>query len=501
MKIMIKNAKILTLDPDDRMIDKGDIVVDGSRISAIGENLDPAGFEPPERVIDGSGLLAMPGLINSHFHSESTFMKGAFEGLPLELYMLYETPTDEFSNSNRVGYLRSALSAIEFLKQGVTAVRDDRHFFLPATGDAVDSTFQAYEDAGIRASVGIADPNVPLYDTLPFMREMLSDQQRRSLDDRSLNGDQEVLEIYRRAFSRWHGRGDNRLMVHASCSAPQRVTKEVMQELSRLASEHDVSFDMHILETKMQYVHGKEVFGQSLIAYADEIGALTENSVVIHAVWADGGDLERLARRGAVVAHNPVSNLKLGSGVMSMRDMMSHGIPVCLGTDEHSVDDGNNLWIVAKIGAMLQTLDKSDCDLWPKAADYLHTICHGGARAFRLSGRLGMLAEGCYADLILLDLNNLPFVPLNDLKRQLVFGETGSSVVMTIVGGRIVYENGEVLSVDEAAIKGEIKSIWSRYRAYCDAFNRKNRDLGPVVRSIYDKCAGRSIGFSRWIGG
>ena len=499
MTILIQNASILTLDSSDRLIEGGDVLIDGNRISAVGTGLADDPRVGSGRVIYGSGLLAMPGLINGHFHSVSAFMKGAFDAVPLEIYQLREVPPDDFANSERVGYLRTMLAALELLKQGVTAVRDDQHFFLPATDDAIDVTLQAYDDAGVRASVGIGDPNVPEYATL--LRDMLPADVIESMESHPLKSTKAVLDMYDRAFERWHGRDGDRLTIHVSCSAPQRVTRETLQQLAKMAASRNVALDMHILETKMQHVQGHADYGQSPIAYVDEIGARNENSVVIHAVWADDDDIARMARAGAVVAHNPVSNLALGSGVMSMRKMMDAGVPVCLGTDEASVDEGNNLWINAKIATLLQKIEQPDYERWPTAETFLDCITSGGARALRRSGELGVLSEGAFADIILLDLDRMPFVPLNNLKRQLVTAETGSSVVMTIVAGQVVCENGKVLTVDESAIKDEIRAIWPRYRALCDTFNRQRSDLESATREIYNKCAQSDIGLNRWVGG
>ncbi|MEM7123152.1 MAG: amidohydrolase family protein [Pseudomonadota bacterium] len=501
MSILIRNASVLTLDQEDRFLETSDILIDGDRIAAIGDDLVRTEAGATERVIDGTGLLAMPGLINGHFHSASAFMKGAFDGFPLEVYMLRETPSDDLASGQRAGYLRTMLSALELIKLGVTSVRDDQHFFLPAADDTIDVTLQAYADAGIRASVGIADPNLPEYATLPFLQDMLPQSAIKAMDARSCKSTADMVAMYDRAFARWHNHDGGRLAIHVSCSAPQRVTRETMKALAALAQEHDVAFDMHILETKMQYVHGREDHGQSLIAYVDDIGALNENSVVIHAVWADDDDIVRMANAGAMVAHNPVSNLALGSGVMSLRKMIDAGVPVCLGTDEASVDESNNLWINAKVGTMLQRIDQPDYDQWPAAETYLNCIMDGGARALRKHGELGQLREGALADIILLDLDRMPFVPLNNLKRQLVTAETGSSVVMTMVAGRVICENGRVLTVDEAAIKDEIRAMWPRYRALCDAFNRERAELETITHGIYDRCAQSDIGFTRWIGG
>jgi len=208
----------------------------------------------------------------------------------------------------------------------------------------------------------------------------------------------------------------------------------------------------------------------------------------------------RNANAGCSVAHNPICNLKLGSGVMPFRRLRDHGINVCLGSDEATVDDTANMWGVAKIAGLLHAIADPDHDRWPKAPEILHALVRGGARAMRLEGRVGVLAPGYEADLILLDLNTLAFTPLNDLRRQLVFCENGSSVVLTMVAGRVVAERGRVLTVDEEAIKAEARALMPAYRAELARAEAAARELAPYYREMYRRAAAADVGLTRWAG-
>ena len=168
MITIIKNAHILTLDKDDSELAAGDIVVEGTKIVALGVGAAAQYEHSAAKVIDANGLLAMPGLVNAHFHSTSAFMKGAFEGSPLEHLMLYEYPIGGLAHEPRLYYLRAMLASIEMLKQGVTAVRDDVHFFGGPSDKGADAILEAYRDAGMRASVGFGIANVVEYDKLPY---------------------------------------------------------------------------------------------------------------------------------------------------------------------------------------------------------------------------------------------------------------------------------------------------------------------------------------------
>ena len=496
---IIKDAHILTLDAETSEFDCADILINGSSIEAIGPDLRfPEGADDTQ-IIDARGLLAMPGLINAHFHSTSAFMKGALEGLHLEPYMLYEAPDDDRWETQRIYYLRSMLTAMDMLRIGVTAVRDDAHFFSHPTSELIDGVFEAFRDAGMRASVGLGISNVPEIEKLPYLKELITDSAAHLFSTAAPRQKEELLALYRAVADRWHGSADGRLTVHGSCSAPQRVTPDYLQALSEFCATNDMSLDMHMLESKTQRVHSDLVHGKSFVRYVDDLGVLSEHTVLIHCVWVDDEDMDLIARANAVVAHNPVSNLRLGSGVMPFIALADRGISICLGTDEPSVEETSNLWMNAKTGALLQKITDPDYDHWPRAEQFLTAMCSGGARAMRQQQRIGSLEAGKDADLILLDLNTLAFTPWNDLSRQLVFGENGSSVKMTMVAGTVAYQDGKLLNVDEESIKAEISEFWPDYRRACDRGNEQNKELIQLYKEVCRRSAAVDVGFSRWM--
>ena len=500
MTILIKNARVLTLDRDDREYERADILVEGTTISAIGTDL-PVPDATDLRVIDADGLLAMPGLVNGHYHSSSQMYKGAFEGAPLEIIMLYEDPPLEGDLAGkRFAYLRTMLGVIEMLKLGVTAVRDDAYFIPKPTPEAIDGIMEAYADGGIRAEATLDVGNTPELERHPFLRDLLPDDLRRRVESEPVATAEELLALYRQMIDTWHGARDGRLAVAVSCSAPQRASEDYLQALEDLSRQHDLAFNAHILETKVQRVLGPERHGKSLVRYVHDLGVLTERMVVIHAVWTDEEDMRLLADSGCTVAHNPISNLKLGSGVMPFRRLHEHGIPICLGSDEACADDTANLWGVAKTAGLIQKINDPDYQRWPTAAELLRALTNGGARALRREGKGGMLAPGYDADLILVDLNSLAFTPLNDLRRQLVYVENGSSVVLTMVAGQVVAEHGTVLTVDEEEIKREIRALTPAHTATLDRLAQSAAVREPYYREMYRKAAARDVGLNRWAG-
>lgn len=501
MSILIRNARVLTMDDDDTEYPRADILVRDTRIADLGPDLDVANEVQDLEVIEADNLLAMPGLVNGHFHSPGNFLKGATDDAPLEIFMLYEVPpfSDE-PPSPHLNFVRTMLGAVEMLKLGVTAVHDDAFYNPRATPEAIDGLMQAYVDSGMRAVVTIDQPNVVEYEKYPFLRDILPEAIRQRMDETPRQTTEELIDLYTGFIERWNGACGGRLGAAVSCSAPQRVTIEYLQALSELSERHRIPYNVHILETRLQRVLGEEKHGKSLIRYVHDAGVLTARMMVIHAIWVDDEDIEILAASGCTVAHNPVSNQKIGSGIMPFRRLRSAGVPICLGTDEASVDDTANMWGAAKAAGLIHKVTDPEYRNWPTAPELLWCLTRGGARGMGLDGRVGALAPGQEADIILVDLDTIAFTPLNDLRRQLVFCENGSSVVMTIVAGRVVVRNGRVLTVDEEALKREVRALVPEHRRELAVTAAAAAELHPYYREMYLRAAARDIGLHRWAG-
>ena len=203
-----------------------------------------------------------------------------------------------------------------------------------------------------------------------------------------------------------------------------------------------------------------------------------------------------LAESDAVIVHNPVSNLRLGSGVLPWRAMLERGIPVALGTDEAICDDAVNVWTVAKTAGLIHNVSGLDSDDWPTAAEVLDALWSGGARATRRAD-LGAVAPGMLADLALLDLPAIAFTPLNDLREQLVHCEDGGDVVLTMVAGRVVAERGRVISVDETALLDEAREVFAAKLPAIRAARRGADGLYPAYRHVVRRAAAMDVDLGR----
>jgi cytosine/adenosine deaminase-related metal-dependent hydrolase len=359
---------------------------------------------------------------------------------------------------------------------------------------------RAYADSGIRATVSINNPNKVEHSKYPFLKDLLPAEVVARMDAVRHWSAAEVTDLYRWFHGAWHGAAGGRLRIAVSNSAPQRVSDDYFGALSDFSRTHDLPFDIHMLETRLQRVFGQEVWGKSLVRQVHDLGFLDERMLVIHAIWVDEADMELLAASGCTVAHNPVCNLKLGSGVMPFRRLARHGIPIALGTDERNTDDTTNVWGAMKTAGLIHKIAEPDYRDWPTATEVLACATSGSARGMRLEGTIGQLAVGMQADLILVDLDTLPFTPLNNLQRQLVFCENGSSVRMTMVAGEVVVEDGVVKSVDEAALRAEVRELSAEFADNMRATEVAAGALEPYYREMYMRALKVPVGMERRAG-
>lgn len=484
-RTVIKGGVLLDLDsrtPGHAI--RADILIEGARIKAVREEIREG---PGDQVIDARKRIVLPGLINGHLHSWEALFRGRYEGLPLELWGLYAYP---FLRTERLAprliELRTLLVAIESLKNGVTSVLDD---VLQVPGQELQgltAVFRAYRQAGIRANISLRMVDRSWLETIPFAMEMLPGE----LWERALGEPPATAAYYRdvceAAFEQLHRPAEGLRFVVAP-SAPQRCTPELLQQSAEMASVHDTAFHIHVLETRLQAVAGKAFFGQTPVAYLDKLGVLSSRATLAHVVWLNDADIETIARAGSTVVHNPVSNLKLGSGVFPYARLHRAGVSMALGTDGIASNDSARMFEVMKFAALLHTVSDSDPDHWPRALDILSAATAGGARSVALNDT-GTIAPEQRADLILLDLDTLAFTPMNDLARHLVYAENGSSVRTVLVDGRIVVDDGRCTLVDEEQVIREARELSVDFLERHSATEREHARYEPYFRAIYERC-------------
>lgn len=492
---MIRNGNLLASAASESL-HRADVLIRDGVIAAVGQGL--AADVP---VLDATDHIVIPGLINAHLHSPGNFMRGTLDGMPLEVFMLYEVPpVTEGEEDPAEVRLRTLLGAVEMLKLGITSVMDDAFFVPLTTTAAIDAIAGAYAEAGMRATLALDQPIVVEYEKYPFLRDLLPEDLRRGMEVAPRETAEGMLAHYDHLIGHWHGAAGGLIGAAVSCSAPQRATPNYLHALHRLSEAHDLPFFCHVLETKLQRVLGQQKYGRSLVRYLDDLGILNDRMQVIHSIWVDDEDIAILGRSGAMVAHNPVCNLRLGSGVMPFRRLRDAGVPICLGTDEAVSDDSHNLWGAIKTAGIVHAITGDPYPSWPRAPEILGAVWDGGSRVMRRPQPLGRIELGAAGDLAILDMATSAYQPLHDIRRALALCETGASVRHTVVAGQIVVRDGRMTTLDEGRLRADLAALTSRLHQGAAEVRRLAATLRPYYDRMVEKAHAIDVGFTRWVG-
>lgn len=444
--------------------------------------------QAPQSVdVDGRGLLAFPGFVNAHAHSNESFEAGAYAGEPLETWLaLSYPPLADATVAPRVHYLRAMHLARLSLRSGVTALHDD--FLNPAGDDeALAQVMAAYRDAGLRARVAVTFVDRGYLDGLPGARAACPPALAAQLDaraPRTLTAQRDFLE----AALRRHGDAvDARVGLSLGPRGPQRCTADLLRLVRDLAAQHRLPVQMHVLETRAQALMAAERHGHSFVQWLDETGLLGPALTLNHAVWLTADDVARIAARGAHVAHNPLSNFKLASGLCPLRHLLAAGVPLGLGTDGAATSDSLDYFDTLRFAALVHQLDaQGQGELpAPTAPQILQMATRCGASSLGGVGRFGELVVGQRADFCLLDARDAALVPLNDAPRQVCFAATSRCVHSVYVDGEAVFAQGRCTRIDEDALDAEIAEAAVRFRHTRLARQRQDDDgLLALVRGV-----------------
>jgi 5-methylthioadenosine/S-adenosylhomocysteine deaminase len=268
---------------------------------------------------------------------------------------------------------------------------------------------------------------------------------------------------------------------------PHHCTDEFIIACRDLAKLHGIGVQMHVAESRVQAVVGPRKYGTTLVGHLHKLGLIGPNFTAAHAIWIDDDDMARLADAGASVAHNPGSNLKLGSGLGAARKMKDRGITLGIGTDGCLSSDNQNVFEAMRIAAFISRVQGPDPRQWLTAAEAFEAATKGGARALGMERSIGQLAPGFKADVVFLDLTNINYVPLNDPLLHVVFVEDGTGVDRVMVGGRVLVESGKVLGEDMGRLAAEADAA----ARHLEKVNAGARDFVHLFEPVVlDYCVG-----------
>jgi 5-methylthioadenosine/S-adenosylhomocysteine deaminase len=460
-----------------------DVIIEGRHILDI----RPSGAAAPEgTVIDLTGRLLTAGLINGHHHSHEGYYKGRKDNLPLELWMNYVRPLKPIELSPREVYLRTMIGAIEAVHSGTTTLADDTNVSPRIIPEHVEAVFQAYEDIGIRAYVGITLFDRPFFRAVPFVDEEFPKDLLQELDKTPMYSSAELLDFARK-LGREHHHREKRVGYIAAPSAPQRCTEDFILAVRRMADDLDLPVMMHVQETRMQVVTGQLWYGSTMVEYLDRIGFMKPNTAFIHANWLNPREIEILARTGVSVQHNPTSNLKVGSGLAPIHALLAGGVNVSMGTDGCGSIEGTDMQNALYLTAMLNKL-RGNYTQWFGAPEALRAATIGGARALGRARELGAIEKGRIADLTAYRLHSVPFTPLNNVVNQLIYAAGRQEVDFVMVDGEPILAGGRLTRVDEDRLLDEIRAAHARIEPQLTASEKDVERLRGPYERIYTRC-------------
>jgi 5-methylthioadenosine/S-adenosylhomocysteine deaminase len=489
---LVRGGQVFDHDGDVHHPAIADILIENGEIVAVGTDLRVDGAH---ETIDARGRLVVPGLINAHYHSHDTLCRGLFEELPLEFWLLYTLPMGQNRSKEEVR-ARTLVGALESLRCGITTVQDMLGL-TPLNEDYTDVVLGAYRDIGLRVVFSPMVSDVPPIAMVRHKESLPADVQEM-LGTKALPM-REQLDYLEHQFKRRPAGGTLHWAV--APFAPQRCTAQMLEGCAALAERHDLAVYTHAYETRGQALIAREEFAAhegSLITYMKNSGLLGPRLNIVHSVWISRAEMEQMAAADAGIVLNHMSNFKLKSGIAPVCDLRESGVRLGLGCDNCSGSDVQSVFQAMKMFCLLAAV--SEPEPGPGLAhEVLRHATLGNARTAGLAGKLGALKPGYKADMILIDLADVAYLPMNSAARQLVYTEAGRAVESVIVDGRVVVRERKVTTIDEDALRREVSGLMRRFIADYDAVVEQRKRALPYMLEAHRRVWQADVGMHRFV--
>lgn len=413
--LLIKNAVILTVDSKNRVISDGGIAIEDNRIVDVGPMAKLGNYSADE-VIDAKGMVAMPGLINTHTHLSMTLFRGVADDVP-GIKWLPIIWSIEKNITPELCYIGALLGCLEMIKTGTTCFAD-QYFYM-------DKVATAVKESGMRACLarGILELNKPE------------------------KGDRELRDAV--AFAKkWHNSLNGRITCRLGPHAIYTCSPSLLQRTREEADELNVGLHIHVAEAPNEIKMVKEKHGETSIEHLNNLGILKGDVLAAHCVFVNERDMEIMKKTNTVVAHCPSPMMKYGNDVAPIPELLNKDIIVGIGTD--GCGSNNNLDMIEEMrtAAFLHKTNKKDSTILP-ANQIIRMATILGAKALGLEKEIGSIEVGKKADIILIDFRKPHLTPFHNCPGHIVYSAFGSDVHTTIIDGKVVMENRQVKTLNE----------------------------------------------------
>lgn len=422
MSTLFSNVTAVLMDETHTLLPNAYVQVEGGKIVYVGQER-PKGFDGVQ--INGGGKVLMPGFVNAHTHVPMTAMRGYGGGHDLHDWLHNYIFPAEAKWDSRAIRCCTDLGLAEMIASGVTCICD---MYMDTLTIA-----QAVADAGVSANLGLG----ATFFGEAFSPELCAD----------CAGTQTLYDA-------WHGYDGGRIIVDGSIHAEYTSQPGLYAWVADFAKAHGLGINIHISETQSEHEECKKRHGGlSPIQVMEKYGVLDVRATAAHCVWTTPEDWAIMVRHGVSAIHNPASNLKLGSGVAPIPAMRKAGVNVALGTDGVSSNNATDFFFDLKLAALLHNGVNHD-PLAMTAWEALEMATVNGGKA--LGRKTGRIAVGYDADLILVDFDAPNLTPCHDVAENLVFSASGANVVMNMCRGKVIYKDGQFLTIDLDRTKKEL---------------------------------------------
>ncbi|NPA06123.1 MAG: amidohydrolase [Chloroflexi bacterium] len=438
--VLITGGIVLTMDPDWQQFEPGAVAVQGDRIVAVGPADALAAQYTANDVVDATGKVVMPGLVNAHTHVPMTLLRGLADDLRLDVWLLgYMMPVEREFVSPEFVRLGTLLAAAELIRSGVTTFADMYYF--------EDEVARATAEAGLRAVASQTVLKFPAPDAKSY---------------------EEALEYAEDFIRRWKG---HPLIVPAIAPhAPYTTTPEILRTAAKIAATYDVPLHIHLAETALEVENMRREHNMPVIPYVKKQGLFEAKVIAAHCVHIDEGEMYTLKHHHAGVAHNPSSNLKLASGIAPVQQMLRVGLNVGIGTDGPASNNDLDMFEEVRLTALLAKGATGDPTAVP-ATTALLMATRMGAAALHLDHITGSLEPGKRADIILVDITPVHNQPRfrrdpKGVYAQIVYAAKSTDVTDVMVNGRWLMRNRALLTVAEEEFIAQAQDLARRIDAF-----------------------------------
>lgn len=444
--ISVLNTTIVTLNKNREIIKNGAIAIEGNRILDVGSNDEILSkYGKGDEVINGSGMIAIPGLINAHTHTFQVLLRGLGDGMELTKWLnIMLFPAEAVANEDDV-QASAMLACLEMIKTGTTFFID--HHFANTCEKATDNIARAIEKSGIK---GFIARGMQVY---PQKSEKL--KHKKDLYPYSLD---EEIELTEKLIRKWHGKEMGRINACPAPVAPEVTPPELFVEAKKLSDKYEVPIHTHISETRVQAEWMVKKYRKRPVKFLLDLDVLNPKFHLVHGVWLDKNEIKTIAKTKTNVIHCPVANMYLASGTAPIPELLEAGANVALASDGPASNNNQDMIGVMKTAALLHKVKTMNPRVTPcEQVLEMATIC--GAKALGLEKEIGSIELGKKADIVLVDIKAPHISPVHKAISALIYCASGTDVDTMIVDGKIVLKNKHVKTLDEKSIIEKAQEI------------------------------------------